>query len=198
MKVDKSYLEKLSKVDFDAMSIYGKVDYILLKRNIEDHLLTLSNEEKEYDQITKYAPFADKIYELEKQRRRGNKVDGQKIAGDLNDLVKIVKESTEALKKVESIDMPLARRAEEAVTGIETRLKSTYEFYNGYDPLFTWWVPKPYQALDSALITYAKAIKAKGKLNTTQKEDKSGIKGTPIGRDELIRQIECRNDQLHT
>ncbi|NIJ51247.1 DUF885 family protein [Dyadobacter arcticus] len=188
-EVDKSYLDKLSKVDFEAMSIYGKVDYILLKRNIEDHLLTLSLEEKEYAQIAKYIPFANVIYDLEKQRRRGNKVDGQKIAGDLNDLLKIVKESAESVKKVESIDMPLAIRGEEAVTGIETRLKGTYEFYNGYDPLFSWWVPKPYQALDSALTAYAKTIKAKGKLNSTQKEDKSGIKGTPIGRDELMRQL---------
>jgi uncharacterized protein (DUF885 family) len=188
-EVDKNYLDKLEKVDFSGMSIYGKVDYILLKRNIEDHLLTLANEEKQYEQITRYIPFAEKIYELEKIRRRGNNIDGQKVAGDLNEVLKTVKESTENLKKTESIDMPLAKRAEEAVTGIETRLKGTYEFYNGYDPLFSWWVPKPYQALDSALITYAKALKAKGKLNSTQKEDKSGIKGTPIGRDELIRQL---------
>ncbi|TLV00479.1 DUF885 family protein [Dyadobacter luticola] len=188
-EVDKSYLEKLSKVDFSAMSIYGKVDYILLKRNIDDHQLSLSQEEKEYGQILKYIPFADKIYELEKSRRRGNNVDGQKVAGELNDLLKIVKQSSEDIKKVESIDMPLANRGEEAVNGIEIRLKATYEFYNGYDPLFSWWVPKPYQGLDSALISYAKVIKSKGKLNTTQKDDKSGIKGKPIGRDELIRQL---------
>jgi len=188
-EIDKNYLEKLSKLDFDAMSIYGKVDYLLLKRNIEDHLLTLSQEEKEYNQIAKYIPFADKIYALEKERRRGAKVDGQKIAGDLNNILKELKGSIEGVKKIESIDMPLARRGEDAVNAIETRLKSTYEFYNGYDPLFTWWVPKPYQTLDSTLLAYAKVIRAKGKLNTTQKDDISGIKGVPIGRDELIRQL---------
>ncbi|WP_439557324.1 DUF885 family protein [Dyadobacter sp.] len=188
-EVDKSYLDKLAKLDFNAMSIYGKVDYILLKRNIDDHLLTLANEEKEYAQITKYIPFADPIYNLEKTRRRGGKIDGQKVSTELNDAFKQVTASAEALKKVESIDMPLATRGEQAVNGLSTRLKGAYEFYNGYDPLFSWWVPKPYQTLDSALTAYAKAIKAKGKLNTTQKEDKSGIKGVPIGRDELIRQL---------
>ncbi|MCE7061871.1 DUF885 family protein [Dyadobacter sp. CY343] len=189
IEVDKSYLEKLAAVDFDAMSIYGKVDYILMKRNIDDHLLSLSQEEKEYDQITKYIPFAEKIYTLEKQRRRGNTLDAQKVAADLNDVLKELKASSESIKKVEDIDMPLANRAEEAVKGLDERLKGVYEFYNGYDPKFTWWVPKTYEALDSALTAYAKVLKGKGKINTTQKEDKSGIKGVPIGRDELIRQL---------
>jgi uncharacterized protein (DUF885 family) len=188
-EVDQSYLKKLAELDFNAMSVYGKVDYILLKRNIDDHLLTLSQEEKEYALIEKYIPFAGKIYDLEKSRRRGATLDGQKVAGDLNDIMKEVKASAESFKKVESIDMPLATMGEEAVSGIQARLKSTYEFYNGYDPLFTWWVPKPYKTLDSTLQAYAKIIKSKGKLNTTQKDDISGIKGVPIGKDELIRQL---------
>lgn len=188
-EIDKNYLEKLGKLDFDAMSIYGKVDYILLKRDIEDHLLTLSLEEKEYNEIAKYIPFADKIYQLEKQRRRGAALDGQQVAGVLNDILKEVKTAAESAKKLESIDMKSARTGEEAVKGIEERLKNTYEFYNGYDPLFTWWVPKPYKSLDSTLLAFAKIIRSKGKLNTTQKDDISGIKGVPIGREELIRQL---------
>ncbi|MCE7041033.1 DUF885 family protein [Dyadobacter sp. CY312] len=188
-EIDKDYLAKLAKLDFNTMSIYGQVDYLLLKRNIEDHLLTLSQEEKEYNQIQKYIPFAEKIYALEKGRRRGATVDGEKIAGQLNEILKEVKASVETVKKVESLDMPLALRGEEAVTGIQARLKSTYEFYNGYDPMFTWWVPKPYKTLDSTLVAFAKVIKSKGKLNTTQKDDVSGIKGVPIGREELIRQL---------
>lgn len=188
-EIDKDYLAKLAKLDFNAMSIYGQVDYLLLKRNIEDHLLTLSQEEKEYNQIQKYIPFAEKIYALEKGRRRGATVDGEKIAGQLNEILKEVKSAVETVKKVESLDMPLALRGEEAVTGIQARLKSTYEFYNGYDPMFTWWVPKPYKTLDSTLVAFARVIKSKGKLNTTQKDDISGIKGVPIGREELIRQL---------
>ncbi len=61
--------------------------------------------------------------------------------------------------------------------------------YNGYDPLFTWWVPKTYQATDSLLAFYASALKKKGKLTTSQKDDGSGIIGNPIGNDELVRQL---------
>ncbi|MDQ6480168.1 DUF885 family protein [Dyadobacter sp. LHD-138] len=188
-EIDNQYLQKLAALNFNAMSVYGKVDYILLKSRIEDHKLTLTLEEKEYAQIEKHIPFAGKIYDLEKSRRRGATMNGEQVAGSLNEIAKEVKTAADAFKKLESIDMSLARRGEEAVQGVQSRLKSTFEFYNGYDPLFTWWVPKPYKSLDSTLQAYAKLIRSKGKLQTTQKEDISGIKGVPIGKEELIRQL---------
>lgn len=189
LEVDENYLKKLAALDFKAMSKHGQVDYILLKRNIEDHKLGLAQEAQEYEQITKYIPFAEPIYQIEKGRRRGTTVDGQQLAASLNNLNKEAKAAAEALKKVESLDKTLADRGEEAVTGLRARMRSTYDFYVGYDPLFTWWVPKPFQALDSTLLAYAKTMKSKGKVVTTQKEDKSGIRGVPIGRQELIRQL---------
>ncbi|WP_373514298.1 DUF885 family protein [Persicitalea sp.] len=189
VEVDENYLKKLAALDFEAMSKYGQVDYILLKRSIEDHKLGLSQEEQEYGQITKYVPFAEPIYQLEKGRRRGATVDGQQVAASLDKLNKEVSAAAEKLKKVESIDKTLADRGEEAIVGLQARLRSTYDFYVGYDPMFSWWVPKPFQAMDSTLLAYAKIMKSKGKLVTTQKEDESGIRGVPIGRQELIRQL---------
>ncbi len=189
LEVNENYLQKLSAVDFKAMSKYGQVDYILLKRNIDDHKLGLLQEAQEYEQITKYIPFAEPIYQLEKERRRGATIDGQQVAATLNSLNKEVVAATESLKKIESMDKTLADQGEQALLGLRARLRSTYDFYVGYDPLFSWWVPRPFETLDSTLLAYAKSIKSKGKLVTTQKEDKSGIRGVPIGRQELIRQL---------
>jgi len=68
-------------------------------------------------------------------------------------------------------------------------LKDYYTFYNGYDPLFTWWVPKTYSEVDSLLGLYASSLSKKSRLTSSQKDDGSGIIGNPIGRDELIRQL---------
>jgi hypothetical protein len=35
------------------------------------------------------------------------------------------------------------------------------DFYTGYDPLYTWWMPKVYKDLDDALSGYATAFKEK-------------------------------------
>ncbi len=190
LETDQSYLDTLRALDFDAMSINGKADYILLKRNIEEHSGTLLKEEKEYSAITKYIPFADRIYAIEKGRRRGVSPDAEKLAGELNEIAKEVRsESTSFEKDVPPLDKTLASCGSEAVKGLKARLKSVFDFYSGYDPLFSWWVPASYHALDSALQDYARVIEAKGRLKTTQKEDRSGIKGIPIGREELIRQL---------
>ncbi|WDF53326.1 DUF885 family protein [Mucilaginibacter sp. KACC 22063] len=191
IEIENDYLEKLKKTDFNSMSIYGKVDYILLKKEINFNIGALNKEEETYQKTTKYIPFAETIYQLEAKRRRGGYLDGQEVAGQLNAITKEVKKSADAIKKVEYVEQPLANMSEAAVTGLKSRLKNVFDFYDGYDPMFTWWVPKPYQQLDTTLTVYAAAIKSKSKVITTQKPDSSGIKGVPIGRDELIRQLQA-------
>ena len=191
VEIGNDYLEKLKMADFNAMSIYGKVDYTLLKKQIVYDLGALKLDEEVYNKISNYIPFADDIYQLERKRRRGISVDGQEVAMQLNTILKSLNASRASFAAVQSIDMPLARKGKAAVLGLRSRLKSFYDFYIGYDPSFTWWVPKPYKNLDSVLNVYATLIYSKGKINTTQKPDSSGIKGVPIGRDELMRQLKA-------
>lgn len=188
-EINNQYLEKLKQADFNSMSVYGKVDYILLQKKINSALYELAYEQQSYDKISQYIPFADDIYQLEKDRRHGKFLEGQQVATELNDVLKKVIAASSAFKKIDSLDMPLARTGQQAVTGLQARLKNVFDFYNGYDPMFTWWVPKPYHALDTALQNYAALIISKGKITTTQKADNSGIKGVPVGRDELVREL---------
>lgn len=182
-------LKQLEQVDFDKWNINGKVDYILFKRNLEDEQYKLQQEQKDYAQITRFLPFSERIYTLVKPRSRGISVVGQDVAKELNSILKEVVQANEKLKKEEGFEQNLANLAAESVKALQGTLKSYYNFYNGYDPMFTWWVSKTYTSLDAELETYAKGLAAKGKPNTTQKDDGSGIIGNPIGRTELIRQL---------
>src|SRR5690606_24908196 len=75
------------------------------------------------------------------------------------------------------------------ITGLKTALRSAYEFYNGYDPLYTWWMPMPYEKLVDELTAYADEFKEK-LISGHLQMDNSGIVGKPIGRDELIRLLQ--------
>jgi len=189
-KFYEGYLQQLSSLAFDKMSQGGKVDYILFKRRIENELRTIQIEETEYNTIKKYLSFSDYIYKLEQLRRRGTTMDGAEVARNLNDLQKQIIAANTALKKEQPMDRALAMRASNSVTGLQDALRNTYQFYNDYDPLFSWWVEKPYQKNDSLLKVYANALKDKGADNPSQKDDGSGIIGNPIGREELIRQLQ--------
>ncbi len=184
------YLKQLEQLPFETMKTSGKVDYILFKRNLNNELRTLDLEEKEYKAIYKYVAFGDPIYDLEKLRRRGRAMDGSEIANKLNTMEKQLKAVSDALASEPIMDMQLAIRAEATVNGLRNALRSTYEFYNGYDPQFTKLVPTPYASFDAALGKFATQLRDKGNKATLQKDDGSGIVGNPIGREELIRQLQ--------
>lgn len=191
-EVNKDYLNKMSTIDFKNLNVNGKVDYILLKRRIQNNGAELVKERELYNKIERYIPFAKGVYDLEYNRLRGKQMDGKEVASMINDLEKEVTSLIES-NDISELDMSYAKFSEQAVKGIQSRLKNFFDFYNGYDPMFTWWVPGPYKALDSALNNYASFLVNSGTIKTTQKKDESGIMGVPIGRDELIRQL---NDQM--
>jgi hypothetical protein len=186
----KDYLTKLEQLPFESMSVGGRVDYLLMKRDLENELFLLANEERESAQVKKYTSYGEPIYPLEKLRRRGKYLKSDEVAKQLNEIYKGIQGSIQKLKQEPNLTRELAARAEATIKGQQTALKSVFDFYNGYDPEFTWWVTKPYQKLDSILTKYAGALKNKVDPATLPKDDGSGIIGNPIGRDELLRLLQ--------
>jgi hypothetical protein len=190
-KLAADYLKQLDELPFEKMKSSSQVDYVLFKRAINNDLRTLAQEETEYKSIYKYVSFADPIYEMEKGRRRGVTQNVPDIISKLSAIQKQLDAASASLKNENGlIDMPLAIRAETTVNGLRNVLKNYYSFYNGYDPPFTKSVPAIYTPLDAALGKYATQLREKGNKATLQKDDGSGIVGNPIGKDELIRQLQ--------
>lgn len=184
-----SYLNQLKALNFEQMSTGGKADYILFQRQLQDALKELTEKEKEYEEVKTYFPFAAQVYELEKQRRRGIPVNGEEASRQLVNIQQQVLNSIKSLPKENNMEASLAKTASESVSAMQTALKSYFDFYFGYDPLFTWWAEKPYQKADSLLKAFATHLKNKAAAST-QKDDGSGIIGNPIGAAELKRQLE--------
>ena len=66
-----SQLKKLDALPFESFSTGGKVDFLLMRRDIQNELFLLAQEEKETAQVARLTAPADGIYPIEKQRRRG-------------------------------------------------------------------------------------------------------------------------------
>lgn len=189
LKLIAEYESKIKSLPFETMNQNGKVDYILFKRNLESEKYNLLEEEKVYSNISMLLPFSDKIYTLQKPRRRGLNVNGQEVAKELDDINKLIVTSLTSLKKLDSIESRQANLASDAAKGLQGTLKDYFNFYNGYDPMFSWWAPKTYLETDSLLNLFANTIRKKGRFANFQKDDGSGIIGQPIGNTELIRQL---------
>lgn len=184
------YIQKLDALPYDNMSTGGKVDYILFRRNLESQLYVLGQEEKEVNQLSKLVSQGEPIYAAERKRRRGEVMNWQDVARQFNDVNKAIVASIGKLPSEPNYTKAIARRAEGIVKGQQKALRSVFEFYDGYDPQFSWWVTKPYNNLDTTLTLYASALRKKVDPTTMSKDDGSGIVGNPIGREELLRQLQ--------
>jgi uncharacterized protein (DUF885 family) len=187
--LNQEYLGKLSALDFDELNVSSRVDYILFSRDLNDNMYQLQAQESEMNQIKEWITFATPVYELEKKRRRGLSMNGSEVARVLNNTLETLQAGHQKLNDTQPFDSRLTNRAEAAIKDVQRGLEHLYEFYNGYDPDFTWWVEKPFVKLDTMISRYGRLMKSKAKLITTQQDDGSGIVGQPIGREEIIRQL---------
>ena len=76
---------------------------------------------------------------------------------------------------------------------LRNSLRRWFQFYNGYDPIFTWWNEKIYSETDNALKTYTnflqeKIVGIKGGGND------GPIIGDPIGKEALM--VELKNEMI--
>jgi uncharacterized protein (DUF885 family) len=162
-----SWLRRLEELDFEALNHEGRVDYVLLRTDIDFELALLAEQEQHAVEMAPLVPFARTIQELQERRRERLDVNGQAaantlagLAGDIADLKasleeKRIGDDAAAFTRITPVT---AARAENQVNSLRRTLESWYSFYNGYDPLFTWWARAPYGAAVAALEEYGTAI----------------------------------------
>ena len=184
------YQQHLSQLDFNSLPTGSRADYILFRRDLAEALRKLQEQKEKQEEAAPWVSFASIIYTIERQRRRGEAPESQKVAGQLDSLTKELKNAIDKLSEGDSIDSKIVNHAVRELHEMKKALGDVYAFYHGYDPMFTWWAQHPYQLADTLLAQYAKSLKKKSKVVSAQKKDASGIVGNPIGKEELMRQLE--------
>lgn len=186
-KLNQDYLKKLNVFPYSRLETSGQVDFILLKRKIKKNLEVLESNKKQYNQLASNLLFADKIFALEKLRRRGHHLDGEAVARELATVVKDLDQATRNLQIKTTLPNVDVDYLNTLLYSLDLRLTSTFDFYNGYDPQFTWWVPKVFQEVKDKLKKYKELLNSKSDWKVF--DDGSQIGGAPIGNEELNRQL---------
>jgi len=174
------WLASLAKLNFDALSQDDKVDYLLFKNHLDHELRQLDIQAKQMAEIENLLPFSATITDLEEARRRMEPIDSAKVAVLLTGLKKQVDDKRKAVEaglkpegqrgspadttgRAEPIKVKktAANRAVGTIALLRGALKNWYTFYDGYDPVFTWWNEEPYKALDQALNGYSSLLSEK-------------------------------------
>jgi uncharacterized protein (DUF885 family) len=183
------WLASIDRANFDAMGQDGRIDYLLFKNQLEYELRQLDTRAKNFAETSAFLPFAQTIIDLEESRRRMESIDSAKAAATLARLEKQIDQSRKAVEAdgARNVKKTVANRAAATADSLRNSLRAWFNFYNGYDPLFTWWTDAPYKAADKALQNYVAFLREK--IVGLKPGDSSDIVGDPIGRDGLITEL---------
>ena len=190
------WLTALAKLDFDAMGQDGRIDYLVFKNHLDHELRQLDLQIKALAEVATLVPFGQTITDLEDSRRRMEAIESSKIAVLFTRMARQIDATSKAVEaglkpdaKPDAIKAKktVVNRAVAAIVSFRNTLRSWYGFYNGYDPIFTWWVGEPYKSVDQSLEKYVAFLREK--VLGLKPGDTTEIVGDPIGHDALMSEL---------
>jgi uncharacterized protein (DUF885 family) len=189
-----SWRNRIRELNFDGLSQDGKVDYLVFNNYLNHELRQLDIQAASFSEMESLIPFAGTINNLEEARRDMASIDPEKSATLLTAMIKEIDSTRKRLEgnlksenKARTIKKTVAYRAAGTVNNLRSTLKHWFNYYNGYDPLFTWWMSEPYKAVDDGLKAYADFLKEK--VAGISADDKTTIIGDPIGKEALLSEL---------
>lgn len=205
----RGWQSRLRELDFDRLSQQGRIDYVLMNHALRHSLALLDREEKLWMESAPVLPFGSDVFALVDARRRMEKIDPQATALTLVNITKKVEDVSKAviagLQSDSSrpqaqrptpqngdfaplkVNKVVAHRSAEILNSLRNNLKSWYDFYSGYDPLFTWWARDPYRRADSLMTAYYRTLRER--VVGFRQGQPDPIIGDPIGRDAIIADL---------
>lgn len=179
----KEWLEILATIDFGSLSQDGKIDYLLFKNHLHRAADRLKKEASIAKDMAPLLPFAGTVINLNEDLKKMQWIDSPRAAEALNNIeVQIYNTQKSIDTQGKNIKKTAIRRALSMMGLLRNGLKEWFDFYNGYDPLFTWWAADSYEDTDQALQSYT------GFLQKKLGREVYGIMD-PAGREVLMKEL---------
>ncbi len=169
-RFDLDWAAALEALKAAASGAAEQADLQALGDTVQANLKRLDADAAESAQIAPLVPFAEDIARLEEDRARMASMDAEKAALTLERVLEragTVRADLEAAladpAKLAAMlpGQDLAVRAAESVKNLRAALRRWFEFYNDYDPLFTWWMAQPYKQSGKTLEEYEVLLRDK-------------------------------------
>ncbi len=161
-RFDASWQASLGRIDSSKLSPEAAKDLADLKATVQKNAAELDGQTEALAQVTPLVPFASSLVTLVEDRIAIKDIDSEKAAGTLTAVTRQIEDIQSQLSAGTLQASPAeAVAAAGAVDQLRTNLAGWNSFYNGYDPLFTWWMGLPYKHVDAALQGYATFLRDK-------------------------------------
>jgi uncharacterized protein (DUF885 family) len=185
-----SELSSLQATNFESYDQESKVDFLLLQNYLQRNLKQLKLDEEKDKRMEVLLPFAETVVKLCEDRQQMKEVDGEKAARQLIGIITQIAGVKQQVKSTKiKVEKSSAYRAANTIDQLRKHLQEWYGFFKGYDPMFTWWVSKPYERIDEEIQLFSAFVREE--LVGIKPGDTDAIVGEPIGREGLLTDLEA-------
>lgn len=169
-RFDLDWQAAVKSLDSSTFTPAARVDLETLQKTISDNLARLDADAVAVAEVMPFVPFAPEITSFIEHRIRMGDMDARKAAASMEhvrqEIARIRGLVEEGLKPGEAgpgvrAGRDLALRAADTVDALRASVNEWFNHYNGYDPMFTWWIELPHGHVDKALVEYAALLRDK-------------------------------------
>lgn len=179
---DRGWRTAIERIPFDKLTAAGKIEWVLFRNHLDYAVHMATVRERRNAEIASLLPFLDDLLRLEEARRNLEWSEPQQAAALLD---RADKRMAELQRQAPEAKPAIAVRAAQATKDLRAALRDWFGFFNGYDPVFTWWIRDPYTRLDKSLAGYGTFLREK----VAGIKDRDTIAGDPVGREALVRDL---------
>lgn len=185
------WLTKLRSVDFAVLDRNDKLDYVLLRNKLEYLIAKQAlDRQRDAEAAVAFIPFSESLVRFCVAREEVDAIKPDVIAGELDAVATSVEQLTGKAKPGDEVAVAqklIALRAVELVRSIKGSVSEADNFYQGYDPLYSWWCKKPVDRLRTALDRYATYLQER--VVGVPESDFETIIGQPIGAEGIALEL---------
>lgn len=161
------WLREVDSHPVSQLNAAGRTQHAAFRSAIQQGIAELDAQERQAQAMAPLLPFARPLQMLQENRRDRLDMDGQRAAQTVEDARKQVLRMTSLVPGVRAngppelraIDVETARQAIEYIATLRGVLQNWHSYYNGFDPVFSWWMRMPYEELNAALDEYVEALR---------------------------------------
>jgi hypothetical protein len=157
-RFDLSWQAAAGRLDAGKLTAAAKADLDGLKGGIAANLKALDAETLTLQRALVAAPFAPQIVQLVEARIRVEEMNAQRAAGIVTNVTKEIARLTATPPRINREQATLGAAAVDQLRAVTSEW---FNFYNGYDPLFTWWMDMPYRKVEESLRAYSTLLRDK-------------------------------------
>jgi hypothetical protein len=179
--------EALDSLAFDGLSREAQADAALFENLLRGERSSIELSDKRREETAALLPFAVLIIALDAIRRRMERPESPKCAAMLDGIAAEITAIKKTLTENPEISGVTLERAARTTEQMRDALGVWFRFYDGYDPIFSWWMREPYQVVDTALSEYVTLLREKslGMASAEAADSAERIAGDPIGAEAL-------------